>query len=53
MVSAKGQESEVRDGLASGAIGYLIKPFAPRELADRVGAILAERRSSVSAAIRP
>jgi DNA-binding response OmpR family regulator len=44
MVSAKGQEVEVRDGLASGASGYLIKPFAPRDLADRVGALLAERR---------
>jgi DNA-binding response OmpR family regulator len=52
MVSAKGQESEVLDGLASGASGYLIKPFAPRELADRVGAILAERGSSESAATR-
>jgi DNA-binding response OmpR family regulator len=46
MVSAKGQEVEVRDGLASGASGYLIKPFAPRDLADRVGSLLAERRAS-------
>jgi DNA-binding response OmpR family regulator len=49
MVSAKGQEVEVRDGLASGASGYLIKPFAPRDLADRVGALLAERRTGGAA----
>ena len=43
MLSAKGQTSEVEAGLSSGAQCYLVKPFSPRELADRVTAILAQR----------
>jgi DNA-binding response OmpR family regulator len=35
-LSAKGQESEVQAGLDAGADEYIIKPFAPYELADRV-----------------
>jgi DNA-binding response OmpR family regulator len=41
MVSAKGQASEVEAGLASGAAAYIVKPFAPRDLAERVTALLA------------
>lgn len=43
MLSAKGQASEVQAGLASGARVYLVKPFSPRELAERVAATLATR----------
>ena len=43
MLSAKGQASEVQAGLASGAHVYLVKPFSPRELGERVAAILAAR----------
>ncbi len=43
MLSAKGQAVEVRAGLASGAAAYLVKPFAPRDLAARVAELLAAR----------
>lgn len=42
LLSAKGQGSEIEAGLASGARLYLVKPFSPRELADRVAEVLAE-----------
>jgi len=41
-LSAKGQEAEVNTGLAVGAKEYILKPFAPDQLAERVRAILAE-----------
>ncbi|RME88139.1 MAG: response regulator [Anaerolineae bacterium] len=40
-LSAKGQESEIRAGLDAGAEEYLLKPFAPDELTERVRQILA------------
>lgn len=39
-LSAKGQDSEVQDGLEAGADEYIIKPFAPSDLAQRVRAAL-------------
>jgi two-component system alkaline phosphatase synthesis response regulator PhoP len=39
-LSAKGQETEIRTGLDAGASDYLLKPFAPNELADRVKQLL-------------
>ncbi len=39
-LSAKGQDSEVESGLDVGAYDYILKPFAPDELAKRVGEIL-------------
>ncbi len=39
-LSAKGQESEVQEGLAAGAIAYILKPFSPDELISRVQEIL-------------
>ncbi len=39
-LSAKGQESEIRTGLAAGAAEYLLKPFAPMELTQRVNELL-------------
>ncbi len=41
-LSAKGQESEIQTGLEVGAEEYLLKPFAPDQLTDRVRAILAK-----------
>jgi len=39
-LSAKGQESEIRSGLDAGAEEYLLKPFSPAELTNRVRGIL-------------
>ncbi len=39
-LTAKSQESEIRKGLALGAIGYLIKPFNPMSLAAEIREIL-------------
>jgi DNA-binding response OmpR family regulator len=44
-LSAKGQESEVQAGLDAGADEYIIKPFAPNELAQRVRAAMVNRTS--------
>jgi CheY-like chemotaxis protein len=41
-LSAKGQDSEIRTGLDAGAAEYLLKPFAPSELTQRVGELLAQ-----------
>ena len=41
MLSAKGQESEIQTGLNVGAYEYILKPFAPDELIQRVRDILA------------
>ncbi len=35
-VSARGQEAEIKRGLELGAEGYILKPFAPDELYQRV-----------------
>jgi CheY-like chemotaxis protein len=40
-LSAKGQETEIKQGLAAGAIAYILKPFAPAELTLRVKELLA------------
>jgi two-component system alkaline phosphatase synthesis response regulator PhoP len=39
-LSAKGQETEIQDGMEAGAEDYLLKPFAPDELTNRVRSIL-------------
>jgi DNA-binding response OmpR family regulator len=39
-LSARGQDSEIKHGLALGAEEYILKPFAPDELYRRVGGIL-------------
>ena len=39
-LSAKGQDSEIQTGLEAGAEEYLLKPFAPDQLTERVKAIL-------------
>ncbi len=41
-LSAKGQDSEIRTGLNVGAAEYLLKPFAPSELTQRVSELLIE-----------
>jgi DNA-binding response OmpR family regulator len=41
-LSAKGQESEIQSGLEAGAEEYLLKPFSPDELTNRVRLILSK-----------
>jgi len=40
ILSAKGQEGEIQEGIESGADHYIVKPFAPDELANQVKDIL-------------
>lgn len=41
-LSAKGQETEIQQGLEVGAEEYLLKPFAPDQLTARIKTILAK-----------
>lgn len=40
ILSAKGQDGEIQEGIESGADHYIVKPFAPDELTNRVKEIL-------------
>jgi len=42
-LSAKGQESEIKTGLEAGAAEYMLKPFAPDQLTERVRSLLAQQ----------
>ncbi len=42
MLTARGQSSDVSAGEQSGADAYLVKPFSPLELIDRVEAMVAQ-----------
>lgn len=39
-LSAKGQESEIQQGVEAGAEEYILKPFAPDELTKQIKAVL-------------
>jgi CheY-like chemotaxis protein len=41
-LSAKGQDSEIQEGIEAGAAEYLLKPFAPMELSGKVAELLAK-----------
>lgn len=41
LLTARSRDSDVDNGFATGATDYVIKPFSPRELVHRVGAVLA------------
>jgi DNA-binding response OmpR family regulator len=41
LLTARSQEFDVEAGLAHGAADYIIKPFSPRQLLQRVEAVLA------------
>ena len=41
-LTARGQESEIQEGLEAGAEEYLLKPFAPDNLTARIKTVLAK-----------
>ncbi|WP_068922241.1 response regulator transcription factor [Planobispora rosea] len=45
LLTARAQESDVAKGLTAGADDYIVKPFSPRVLADRVHSVLARART--------
>ncbi len=40
LLTAKGQEADVMQGIAEGADDYIIKPFSPRDLISRINLAL-------------
>ena len=44
-LSAKGQRGEISEGLAAGARAYLLKPFAPEDLLDKIDSLLKENKA--------
>jgi CheY-like chemotaxis protein len=42
-LSAKGQNEDLQEGLDAGASEYILKPFSPQDLIERVGALLQGR----------
>jgi DNA-binding response OmpR family regulator len=40
MLTSRGQDSDVATGLDSGADDYIVKPFAPRELIERIRVVM-------------
>lgn len=49
MLTSESSVKTVKDALAAGADGYLLKPFEPRTLAARVKALRAQSRPAVPA----
>ena len=45
-LSAKGQEAEVQTGIDAGAAEYIVKPFSPDQLTERVQAILENHKQT-------
>ncbi|HRE13363.1 MAG TPA: response regulator [Usitatibacteraceae bacterium] len=43
MLTARGQKSDLEQGAQAGADAYLVKPFSPLELVDKVDDLLAAR----------
>jgi DNA-binding response OmpR family regulator len=51
MLSAMGLTDDIVDGLRSGADDYLVKPFEPRELVERVHTLLRRRQAGRKPAV--
>ena len=49
-LSAKGQDTEIKRGIELGAAEYILKPFAPDELFERVAGILKQSGYQVMSA---
>jgi two-component system phosphate regulon response regulator PhoB len=45
LLTARAQEGDVEVGFGAGADDYIVKPFSPRELVNRVEAVLARMRA--------
>ena len=45
-LSAKGQESEIKAGYETGAVDYILKPFAPDQLLTRLEQVLSYNAGS-------
>lgn len=45
-LSARGQSSEVREGIKAGAVAYIVKPFSIRELTIQVSRALAGAKNN-------
>jgi DNA-binding response OmpR family regulator len=45
LLTARAQEGDVEVGFGAGADDYIVKPFSPRELVNRVEAVLARART--------
>jgi two-component system alkaline phosphatase synthesis response regulator PhoP len=50
MLTAKGQDTDVTRGLTEGADDYIVKPFAPRELIERIKVALIKKGKLPAAA---
>ena len=48
MLTARGEEADRVRGLETGADDYMTKPFSPRELVARVGAVLRRTRPAIA-----
>jgi CheY-like chemotaxis protein len=46
-LSAKGQESEIETGLSAGAAEYILKPFSPDQLTEKIRQILKQHGKQV------
>ena len=45
LLTARAQEGDVEVGFGAGADDYIVKPFSPRELVNRVEAVLGRART--------
>jgi len=48
MVTARGSDDDIISGLESGADDYLVKPFSPKVLAARIGAVLRRKSKNIN-----
>ena len=51
LLTVRGEEDDIVNGLESGADDYILKPFSPRQLVARIQAVL--RRASARGSARP
>lgn len=49
-LSAKGQETEVDEGIQAGALAYILKPFAPDQLLSEITKIMDKHKASLAEA---